>query len=282
MRARRPNSSAGRDRALKNLRNAGCRARWVRRDFGRLNVRDHRKIIVIDGRLAFVGGHCVTDDWLKGHDGHRCNRDISARITDEVFNDESTFPELQETGAILTHAAFTKSARRSSPVQVLHHLCIGYAKQRIRIQNPYFLPDPRGAKALVRTAKRGVDVRVMTPSFSATDSKLVGRASRFQIRRLLEGGVRVFHYQPSLLHQKILVIDGLWSGIGSSNFDDRSFEINDEIVIGIVDKEIARKLEETFEREIENCVEVDLESWKHRPLWDKALDRILYIFSEQF
>jgi cardiolipin synthase len=122
----------------------------------------------------------------------------------------------------------------------------------------------------------------MTPAIDTTDSKLVARASRFQVRRLLEGGIRILHYQPVLLHQKVFTIDGVWCAIGSTNFDDRSFEINDEIMLGIADRGIARELEEIFERDAENCVELDLEAWKHRPVWDKVIDRFLYIFKEQF
>ena len=292
-------------KTVDQLRQAGCEVkifhRWRLKNLGRLNVRDHRKILVTDGKLAFIGGHCVTDCWL--HDGEKLPRyrDITARIsgpvvasiqscflenwtevTGELFTDVTTFPELESTGEIPAHVAYVKADRCPSAVQVLHHLCIGYAKKRIRIQNPYFMPDPAGTRALVAAARRGVDVRIMIPALTATDSPLISRAGRFQFQRLLEGGVRIFEYQKTLLHQKVIAIDGVWCGIGSSNFDDRSFEINDEVIVGIADAGLTGELERIFEDDARECVEVDLETWKARPWRIRLLDGVLYLFNEQF
>ena len=289
-----------------DLRDAGCDLHrfhriWKPKNFGRVNIRDHRKILVIDGRLAIVGGHCITDQWLK--DGPRLPRyrDLSAvitgpvvadiqscffetwtEVTGELFTDDSTFPELEPAGDSAAHVAFVKPDGCPSSVQVLHHLAIGYAKERIRIQNPYFLPDPSGVEALVNAAKRGVDVRIMLPALTATDSPLVARAGRYQFTRLLEGGVRLFEYQPTLLHQKVIVIDGSWCGIGSSNFDDRSFEINKEITVGIADAKVAGELERIFEDDMAECREIDLDEWKRRSVKDRLLARFMYLFNEQF
>jgi cardiolipin synthase len=292
-------------KTLARLRDAGCKIgrfhRWNPSNLGRLNVRDHRKIIVIDGRTAFVGGHCITDDWLK--DGPKLPRfrDITARIqgpvvgtiqscflenwievTGELLTSHATFPSLGEVGDVRAHVAYVRPDHCPSSVQVLHYLAISLAKKRIRIQNPYFLPDPNGAKALVKAAKRGVDVRIMIPALKATDSPLPSRAGRYQFRRLLKGGVKIFEYQTTLLHQKVISVDGLWCGIGSSNFDDRSFEINDEITVGLADPDTVAELERTFEMDLEKCRELDWKTWKKRPRRDKLLDGVLYLFSEQF
>jgi len=294
-------SSASADR----LRSAGCEFhrfhRYRLENFGRFNVRDHRKILIIDGRIAIVGGHCVTDNWLK--DGKQLSRirDISAWIsgpavtaiqscflenwtegTGDLFTDDSTFPIVEDTGTTKVHTAYVKADDCPSSVQVLHQLAIGYAKKRIRIQNPYFLPDPHSARALANAAKRGVDVRIMIPALTATDSPYITRAGRFQFQRLLDGGVRIFEYQKTLLHQKVISIDGVWCGIGSSNFDDRSFEINEEITVGVADPAIVAELERIFEDDAKDCKEIDPQTWPKRPWFTRATDAFLYLFNEQF
>ncbi|MFC7336723.1 phosphatidylserine/phosphatidylglycerophosphate/cardiolipin synthase family protein [Haloferula chungangensis] len=291
--------------ARKRLEEAGCRVtrhhRWLPRNFGRWNLRDHRKIVVIDGRLAYVGGHCVADQWLKDCDFLPRYRDVTARFTGpvvaaiqstflenwnektrEVFTDDATFPELEETGGAKVHVASMRADGCPSSVQVLHYMAIALAKEKIRIQNPYFLPDSCGVKALVDAVARGVDVRVMTPAVTATDSKVVAYASRHVFGRLLKGGVRIFEYQNTLLHQKIISIDGRWAGIGSSNFDDRSFEINDEITVGIADIDAVTELDEIFEEDLKHCCERHYEEWKLRPAWKRAIDAFLHLFNEQF
>ncbi len=287
------------------LRAAGCRFHRFRpyciSNFGRLNVRDHRKILVVDGQLAIVGGHCITDEWLRDGNVLPRHRDISVSVTGpvvaaiqscflenwteltcELFTDDTTFPALAEKGSIQAHVAYVKADGCPSAVQVLHHLSIGYANKRIRIQNPYFLPDPCGAQALANAARRGVDVRIMIPALTATDSPRITRAGRFQFQRLLEAGVRIFEYQKTLLHQKVLTIDGAWSGVGSSNFDDRSFEINEEVTIGIADPGIAAQLEQIFDDDATLCREIDLQWWRSRPWTTRVGDAFLYLFKEQF
>lgn len=294
-------TSASADR----LRNAGCDFHRFHRyrieNFGRFNVRDHRKILIIDGRIAIVGGHCMTDNWLKDGDVLSRIRDISAwisgpavtsiqscflenwtEVTGELFTDDSTFPIVEDTGTTKVHTAYVKADDCPSSVQVLHHLAIGYAKKRIRIQNPYFLPDPYSARALANAAKRGVDVCIMIPALTATDSPYITRAGRFQFQRLLDGGVRIFEYQKTLLHQKVISIDGVWCGIGSSNFDDRSFEINEEITVGIADPAIVSELERIFDEDAKDCKEIDPKTWPNRPWYTRATDAFLYLFNEQF
>lgn len=292
------------NRTFRRLRKAGCQARrfhrWSIMNFGRWNVRDHRKIVVIDGKIAFVGGHCLSDEWYTGNKQFSRFRDITARIegpvvasvqscffenwlevTGELFVDDTAFPPLEAVGEVLAHTSYLSPDGCPSSVQVLHHLSIGYAKKRIWIQNPYFMPDPNGATALVNAAKRGVDVRVMIPALSATDSPIVSRAGRFQFRRLLESGVRIFEYQKTLLHQKVISVDSVWCGIGSSNFDDRSFEINKEITVGYADVGLATQLEEIFHDDLKHCEELLLDKWLQRPRWKRALSGLLYLFNEQ-
>jgi len=287
------------------LADAGCNLHffhpWKIMNLGRFNIRDHRKIIVIDGRTAFVGGHCITDAWLEDRKDFPVYRDISARLEGAVVNGvQSAFAEnwieadcnlfvtkdafqnpVSEGGAG-AHVAYIRPDGCPSSVQILHHIAIGLSKEKIRIQNPYFLPDPVGSKALRMAARRGVDVRIMVPAVTATDSFYVAYAGQSLYQRLLEAGVRIFEYQPTLLHQKIITVDGEWCGIGSCNFDDRSFEINDEIMVGVFDKEVVSELDGIFEDDIPDCVEISLEKWKKRSAFARFREKVFYLFNEQF
>lgn len=270
-------------------------------NLGHLNVRDHRKIVVIDGQTALVGGHCIMDSWFKNQDNKPQYRDITARLTGpvvasvqtvflenwsqatgELFTGKCTYPDLEPRGEAIAHATYVRPHGCPSSVQSLHYMAIAYAKKSIRIQNPYFLPDPNGVKALVQAAQRGVDVRIMVPALKATDSRMVARASHWNFNRFLAAGIRLLEYQRTLIHQKVITIDSEWCAIGSSNFDDRSFEINDEIMIGLYDRETVEKLEAIFEKDAAHCIEVDEKKWSSRPLWRRGIEGSLYLFNEQF
>ena len=297
-------SEENRDR----IRNAGGKVmsfhRFKLRNLGRFNLRDHRKIVVIDGATAIIGGHCIHDAWTeKGEenpDKLRGYRDISGvikgpivariqsaffenwqEITGGAFIDETTFPKLEPAGDLSAHLAYIRADGCPSSVQTLHYLAIAFAKKTIRIQTPYFLPDVGGIEAFAQAVARGVDVRIMTPAVKASDTPYVQRAGQVLYGKLLEAGVRIFEYQPTLLHQKVITIDGEWSGFGSSNFDDRSFEINDEATLGLSDPETAAAFEKIFESDACDCRELTIEKWKSRPWPERIFHRIHYLFKEQ-
>ncbi len=166
-------------------------------------------------------------------------------------------------------------------MKLLHYLAIRAAKESITIQNPYFLLDPQAREALFRAIKRGVKVRVMIPDEHASDAPLVQHASHHHYGTLLKRGVRIFDYQHTLLHQKVITVDHCWSAIGSTNFDDRSFEINDEISLVVFDEALAREFEETFERDLNHAVERKFEEWSRRPWLHKLKDGAAYLVNEQ-
>ena len=289
--------------AVRRLEDAGCKFDTYHpqrlRNIGVLNERDHRKIIVLDGRTALVGGHCIVDSWLgDAQDGEHV-RDLSVRLrgpivhaiqsafsenwveeTGELFVGEDFFPELHDEGDVAIHVARVKPEGSAPAVKILHHLAICCARERIRIQNPYFLPEPAAIEALGRAVARGVDVRVMVPSAGASDMPIVQHAAHRNFERLLALGVRILEYQKTLLHQKVMSIDGVWCAIGSSNFDDRSFEINDEITLGMMDAPLAREFEAIFERDSKECVELELATWRRRGRWHRLKDNALYLFNE--
>ncbi len=269
-------------------------------NLGLLNNRDHRKIFVIDGKIGYVGGHCLTDNWLGTASDKTHFRDITARVqgrvvaqlqsaftenwieeTGEVPGGTNFYPELERCGDMDAHIVWLSPAGSASTLKILHYMLIRMAKKRLTIQNPYFLPDPDARKALLDAVKRGVEVRIMIPSEHASDSPLVQHASHHHYGTLLKGGVKLFDYNRTLLHQKVLTVDGLCSSIGSTNFDDRSFEINDEVSLVVYDKGIARELEETFERDLKDATEVHFEPWKHRPIPHKLRDFFSFLLNEQ-
>jgi len=289
---------------VKRLREAGCPVRKFHpfriSNLGRLNQRTHRKMVIIDGRIGYVGGHCLVDTWLGDAEDKQHFRDISARVegpvvnqiqsaftdnwieeTGEVIGGEKFFPELEEAGPSDAQIVFVSPTGGPSSLKLLHYMAINEAKKSITIQNPYFLPDPDARKALLDAVKRGVEVRVMIPATDATDAKLVSHASHHHYGTLLKGGVRVFDYQHTLLHQKVFTIDHAWSSIGSTNFDDRSFEINDEISLVVYDKAIARELEKTFTADAKLAKERKLSEWKKRPIWHKLVDGSAFLVNEQ-
>ena len=269
-------------------------------NLGNLNNRDHRKIFIIDGRIGYVGGHCLVDSWLGDAEDKKHFRDISARVegpavgqlqssfaenwiegTGEVLAGTAIFPELEPAGDMKAHVVWTSPAGSPSTLKVLHYMAIHAAKKSITIQNPYFLPDPDARDALLAAVKRGVAVRVMIPATEASDSPLVQHASHHHYGTLLKGGVKLFDYQKTLLHQKVIVIDGCLAALGSTNFDDRSFEVNDEVSLVVYDEGFAGQLEETFERDLEHAVEVHFEPWKHRPVLHKIRDFTAFLVNEQ-
>jgi cardiolipin synthase len=283
------------------LRDAGCKLaffhRWSIRNLGVLSDRDHRKLVIVDGVRALVGGHCYTDAWLADLDTSSGLKayDISVLVdgpivhslqsafsenwageTGELFAGGGVFPALKARGDISMHAAFAKPERSAPAVKILHHSAICMARQRIWIQNPYFIPKPEAIDALGAAVKRGVDVRVLMPSIDATDNPVVNLASRRNFGKLLRCGVLIFEYQKALVHQKVMTVDGLWSAVGSSNFDDRSFDTNDELTLGIFDKAIAAELDGLFEEFLADAKQVSLHTWEHRPLLRRVQEHACY------
>lgn len=287
----------------KKLRDSGCRLRKFHRyqlaNLGVINERDHRKLAIIDGCVAFTGGHCIVDEWQAEPGTEGFVADVSVRLrgpivhalqsafsenwvgrTGELFMGDDYFPSLEPAGEIAIHAAFVKPEGSAPAVKILHHAAICCARQRIWIQNPYFLPEPDAIDALGEAVARGVDVRVLMPSTSGSDNPMVQHAGHRNFEKLLRCGVRLIEYPSALLHQKIMTIDGAWCTIGSANFDDRSFETNDEIMVAFVDVSVARRFDAIFERYAADGNDIELERWSRRSVAHKFVDQMYYLFNE--
>jgi cardiolipin synthase len=166
-------------------------------------------------------------------------------------------------------------------VQILYHLAISGARKEILIQNPYLLPSRQTMQLLAAAVKRGVRVRIMVPSVEVTDSPIVQHASHVDYGLLLESGIEIWEYKRTLLHQKVIVIDGLWSSIGSTNLDDRSFQLNDELNVGIIDAAVAEELREAFEGDLRHARRATHAEWADRTLWHRTVDRMAYLGRSQ-
>lgn len=268
-------------------------------EIGMLNTRTHRKMAVIDARIAYLFGHGIAKEWTGDAQDHEHWRDTAVRLqgpvvnsvqsvfadnwveqTEEVLIGPKYFPEQKDAGDIRVHVSGSSPKGGVSTLELMFKLTVATAQRELLIQNPYFIPDSAICKLLSLAVERGVDVRIMVPG-PHTDSKLVRHAGHRYFGELLEKGVRIFEYQKTLIHQKVIIVDGLWSHVGSTNLDDRSFDINDEVSMGIIDEGIADQLRCAFWQDLESCIELKAEVWHRRPFWHRTMDWLCYQLKEQ-
>ena len=271
--------------------------------FSRLNNRTHRKTLVIDGREGFTGGLGVADQWLGNAENADHWRDTHFRVagpvvaqiqsvfidnwikaTGRVLDGEEYFPDLSSRGS--SNRAMGAQMFRSSPtggsesMQLMYLISITSAEQSILLSNAYFVPDSLAVDALVGAAKRGVDVRVIVPG-AHIDTKTVRRASRGLWGPLLEAGVQIAEYQPTMFHVKCLVVDSCLVSVGSTNFDNRSFSINDEANLNVFDQSFAEEQERVFENDWAKAKPMTLEAWRKRPLAEKMVEKAAGLLKSQ-
>jgi cardiolipin synthase len=285
------------------LREAGCRVEpyqkmtWYR--LGRLNNRTHRELLVIDGRIAFAGGAGVADWWAKPTKGKPMWRDSMARIEGpvvshiqgvvaenwleccgEILTGPETYKPPTKVGASPAFTVKSSPSDRATVNRVLFQTLIEGSNRRVHIATPYFLPDKAFRQAFIRTARRGVAVTVIVPGWQ-TDQRWVRLASRRMYGTLLEAGVRIFEYEPGMTHVKTLIVDDLWSAVGTTNLDNRSFEHNDEVNVVVRDPAIAARLTTDFDSDIAKSNEITLDAWRRRPVWEKLIGSVAWILERQ-
>jgi len=264
-----------------------------------LNNRTHRKLLIVDGRVGFTGGVGIADQWT-GHaqdadhwrDTHyRIEGPVVAQLqaafadnwtkmSGDVMHGEAYFPEVKPAGSSPAQIFKSSIEGGAESMQLMYMLSIAAAKDTIDLSMAYFIPDPLAMDELVEAIKRGVRVRILLPG-SHTDSKLVRAASRSYWGRILEAGGEIHEYQPTMFHCKVLVVDGLWVSVGSTNFDTRSFRLNDEANLNVYDREFARRQTEQFDTDLKNARRITLEEWRGRPLLEKAWDHTVAFFGPQ-
>ena len=198
----------------------------------------------------------------------------------ELLTGLSYFPQVPPRGNHVTQVIKSSPSEGSSTVKLLYIISIVSATRSIYINNAYFLPDPDTTRALEGAVRRGVDVRVIVPG-ELSDVPIARQASRLHYEFLLRRGLRIFEYQPTMMHAKTMVVDGIWTTIGSSNFDDRSFRLNDEVNVNVYDEGIASQVEEMFLEDASRAIEMTPRKWLRRPFFDRFKEGFAGVFKRQ-
>jgi cardiolipin synthase len=267
----------------------------------RINNRTHRELLIVDGTIGFIGGAGWADHWYKGDKDNPRWRDTMVRVEgDSAAGLQSSFAEnwLESSGEILTgweyfpymKPAITTPALvvssapttgQSTKARVLFQTLLASATKSIYITTPYYLPDASARTELIRAVKeRNVDVKIVVPGLKI-DHSMTRSASRRLYGDVLQAGAKIYEYSPSMLHAKILIIDGAWSVVGSTNFDSRSFAINDEVNLAVLDPVLAARLTQDFENDVKNSREITFEQWKRRPQIERANEWVWSILERQ-
>jgi cardiolipin synthase len=290
------------------MRDAGCHVEFFRRveaqgilfpwKLLRYNYRSHRRILVIDGRVGFTGGYGISDAWLGDGRTPEHWRDTNARIegpavtflqgafaeswletTGVAIGGAGYFPRLEQVGKLPAQIVSSSPAGGSFQNYLLFLLSINSARKSILITNPYFIPDDVMTEALLRAIKRGVRVIVLAPG--KIDSQITYTVSRGHYGELLEGGAEIYEYQVALMHAKTMVVDSVWATIGSTNFDNRSFALNQEINLTVYDGALARRLEAIFQEDLKHAKKITYEEWKSRGLFERLFELFAFPVKEQ-
>ena len=288
---------------VQRLESAGCVVKtfhpphWYKLE--ELNYRSHRKILVVDGEVGFTGGAGFADHWQGNAEDREHWRDTQVamrgpivRLLEAAFYEnfsevhgpvspvvgESTWTNDSTGQSLLIRSSPTGG---SSELKRLYLLALASARSRVDIESPYFLTDESTLWSIEDAVKRGVRIRIIVEG-DITDAKPVKYASRYTYDRLLQLGIEIHEYQTTMLHTKALVVDGVYSIFGSANFDNRSFELNDELNIAASSPELARRLLEDFETDLKHSKPLTLEAWRKRPMLDKVREHFWSYFGEVF
>jgi cardiolipin synthase A/B len=271
--------------------------RW--NTLAQMNNRTHRKLLVIDGAIGFTGGAGIADEWTGDAQDPGHWRDTQFRIegpavaqmqaafmenwieaTGMVLHGEAYFPPLERRGSARAQVFVSSPGGGGETAQLLYLLSIASAAKSIRMSAAYFVPDNTEVRTFVAALKRGVRVQIILPG-PQTDSAIVRRASRAEWGELLRAGAEIHEYQPTMYHCKVLVVDELWTSVGSTNFDSRSFSVNDEANLNILDGPFAATQARIFEQDLKRSRRITLEEWESRPWTEKLWERTLGLLSSQ-
>lgn len=261
-------------------------------NLARLNNRTHRKLLVVDGQVGFTGGVGIAPHWMGNaqdpdhwRDSHYLVRgpvvaqmqatflDNWLKVTGKVLHGELYFPPIAPAGAQKAQMFSSSPSSGSESMQLMYHLAITAAERSIDLSVAYFVPDELTQKHLMDALARGVRVRFITPG-EHTDTETVKAASRATWGPLLQAGALIYEYQPTMYHCKVMIVDQLLVSVGSTNFDNRSFRLNDEANLNVYDAAFAKRQTEVFEDDLKRSRRVTYEEWLNRPLREKAHEKL--------
>lgn len=271
--------------------------RWY--TLNKLNNRTHRKLLVVDGSVGFTGGVGIATEWT-GHaqdpdhwrDTHfRAEGPVVAQMqavfdenwtkaTGEVLHGNDYFPVVARSGDAAGQVFSSSPSGGSESMELMYMLMISAAERSIELSSAYFVPDELARDTIVAAIRRGVRVRIITPG-PHTDAETARRASRALWGDLLRAGAEIHEYQPTMFHCKVLIVDGLLVSVGSTNFDDRSFRLNDEASLNIYDEAFARRQIEIFEQDLAKSKRMTFERWQARPWTEKLWERAAALLGPQ-
>jgi cardiolipin synthase A/B len=291
------------DTVVEQMRQAGVQVVKFRPlrcyNLDRVNHRTHRKLLIVDGRVGFTGGLGIEDVYL----GHAQDRDhwrdgqfraegpvvgqMQAAFLDNwieagetLLHGTNYFPPLDSVGGAWAQAVHSSPGGGTENLRLMYHLAIASASRSILIANPYFVPNTLAVSLLVAARRRGVNVEIIVPG-SITDAGLVRRASRAKWGPLLEAGVQIYEYQPTMYHNKVMVVDDYWVSVGSSNFDNRSFRLNDEANLNVLDEDFALAQARIFAEDRSRSRKVTLEEWRSRPITERLEEMVARLLRRQ-
>lgn len=288
---------------IDRLQEAGCHIGWVNPlfsySFAEANYRTHRKALVIDGRVAFVGGMGIGDHYWKDTRAYPRWRDTHVELRGPAVTDvEAAFnqnwiltggvvepvvrpAEASPAGHASSIVVWSSRQGGFNEMKLLFLMAIAAARETIDIESPYLITDESSEWSLHEARRRGVRIRFLVDG-DKTDARTVKFASRGQYKRLLADGIEIAEYQPTMMHAKVTMIDGIFSIVGSANFDNRSLEMNDELSVAVFDHAASARLESDFEKDLTVSKKIDLESWRLRPAPERARDWLWSYFGEVF
>ncbi len=267
--------------------------------WNKLNNRTHRKLLVVDGRIGYTGGVGIADHWRgqarnpqEWRDSHfRIEGPVVAqmqsvfldnwmKVTGDVLHGEPYFPALQPAGDLAAQMFSSSPSGGSESMQLMYLLAITAAKRSIDLANSYFVPDEMTIQTLVDAARRGVKVRVIVPS-GHIDSEVVRKASRGSWGPMLQAGIEIAEFQPTMFHVKGLVVDGMFSSVGSTNFDNRSFRLNDEANLNVLNRDFGAIQRRIFDQDWALARRITLAEWQARPWTERLLERLAKLLDSQ-
>jgi cardiolipin synthase A/B len=265
----------------------------------RLNHRTHRKLLVVDGRIGFTGGVGIADVWLgqaqdpaHWRDSHyrvdgpvvgqmqQVFLDNWRKLSDEPLLGDAYFPRLQPVGTSAAQIFSSSPADGRKDMHLMFLLAIAAARRSIQLSSAYFIPDAETRGALIAALQRGVRVQVITPGPNM-DAETVRRASRALWGDLLQAGVEIHEFQPTMYHCKMMIVDQELVSVGSTNFDPRSFELNDEASLNVYDPAFAREQTRVFENDLARSRRISLRDWERRPLLEKMIEQAASLLAPQ-